>query len=144
MFGAVDTSKPHCRLTDVIIPEQSFLNGVPDSVPVVTSERNLSSYLSLSETFGRTAFEENYDPWQCVDNFGRARIYRSLLAAAKAKESGPKVASINGDSDGASSVVDPEMAKSACRLNRKRVFGDVPASEVADGVDKVKQCYSKK
>ena len=144
VFGEVDTSKPHCRLTDVILPAQSFLNGVPDSIPVVTSDRNLSSYLSLIGTFGHTAFEENYDPWQSVDNFGRARIYRSLLAAAKAKESGPKVASVPGGSDAASSVVDPEMAKPPGRLNRKRLFGNVPASEVADGVDKLKQCFSKK
>ena len=143
-FGDIDTSKPHCRLTDVILPAQSFLHGVPGSIPVVTSDRNLSAYLSLSETFGRTAFEDGYDPWQSVDNFGRARIYRSLLAAAKAKEAGPKVSSVHGDSDGSSSVVDPGMVKAPGKLNRKRLFGAVPASEVAEGVDELKQCFSKK
>ena len=143
IFGDVDTSKPHCRLTDVILPAQSFLQGVPESVSIVTSESNLTSFMSLSENFGHTAFEDGYDPWQSVDNFGRARIYRSLLAAAKAKEAGPKVSSAPVASDVESSVADASQVKAPNRLNRKRLFGSTPEAEVAKEASKLSQCFSK-
>ena len=143
VFGEVDTSKPHCRLTDVILPAQSFLSGVPESISVVTSDSNLTSFLTLSTSFGRSAFAENYDPWQSVDNFGRARIYRALLSAAKTKKEGPKVVPSPVGSDAGSSVADASMVKAPGRLNRKRLFGSTPEAEVAEEVNKLRQCFSK-
>ena len=71
---------------------------------------------------------------------GSAQI---CVAAVKAKEAGPKVSTDPNESDGGSSVAHPELIKSSGKLNSKLLFGAVPASEVAEDVDKLKQCFSK-
>ena len=62
-IGTVSTSNYQNRLTDVVLPAQSYLSGVPDSTAFCTSDSSLVNYSLLSASFGQTASSASYDPW---------------------------------------------------------------------------------
>ena len=68
------------RFTDVILPGQSYLSSVPESVAFCTNDANLAFFSLLSASFGRTAYSPTFDHWESVDDFGRSKIYKSFLA----------------------------------------------------------------
>ena len=69
--GSIDTFDQRGRFIDVVLPAQSYLSGVPDSVTLRVNDANLARFSLLSASFGRTAFSAGYDPWERVDDFGR-------------------------------------------------------------------------
>ena len=80
----------HGRFTDVVLPGQSYLSGVPDSVPFCSQDSSLSKFSLLASDFGRTAFAPTYDPWNYVDTFGRSKVYKALLSSHKVAVAGPQ------------------------------------------------------
>ena len=80
----------HGRFTDVVLPGQSYLSGVPDSVPFCSQDSSLSKFSLLASDFGRTSFAPTYDPWGYVDTFGRSKVYKALLSFHKVAVAGPQ------------------------------------------------------
>ena len=89
-FGIVGLVGPQGRFTDVVLPGQSYLSGVPDSTPFCSRDSNLSKFSLLASDFGRTAFAPTYDPWDYVGTFGRSKIYKALLSSSKVAVAGPQ------------------------------------------------------
>ena len=88
-FGNVGLIDPHGRFTDVVLPGQSYLSGVPDSIPFCSQDSSLSKLTLLASDFGRKAFAPTYDPWDYVDTFGRSKTYNALLSSYKVAVAGP-------------------------------------------------------
>ena len=61
-MGTLSTSGFHSRSTDVILPCQSYLAGVPGSLACCSSYSNLNSFSLISASFGQSAFYPTYDP----------------------------------------------------------------------------------
>ena len=83
LFGSVDTTGYRGRFTDLILPCQSYLSSVPDSITSCVTDANLDKFSRLSASFEQSAFAAEYDPWTYVDVFGRSRIYKSFLTSYK-------------------------------------------------------------
>ena len=73
-MGRIDTSGLQSRMADVVLPCQSYLLAVPDSLTVCCTEPNLDKFSQLSASFGQSGFATDYDPWFYVDGFGRTAI----------------------------------------------------------------------
>ena len=86
--GSLSTSNYQSRLTDVVLPFQSYLSGVPDSVVFCSNESNLSKFSLLSASFGQSALSSSFDPWMFVDEIGRDKIYKTLLTTYRFTLSG--------------------------------------------------------
>ena len=143
ILGQIDTSNYRGRLTDVILPSQSFVSNVPDSISYCSSDSSLLKFSQLSADFGRKAFMENYDPWIEMDLFGRASIYKSLLASYKSMLAGPAATVQQPDSDGNSTVVDAAAVNVPSRLQRKRQFASGPGSGSSSVVEEPTEGSSK-
>ena len=89
-FGNIGLMGPHGRFTDVVLPGQSYLSGVPDSIPFCSQDSSLSKFSLLTSDFGRTAFAPTYNPWDYVDTFGRSKIYKALFSSYKVAAAGPQ------------------------------------------------------
>ena len=85
----VSTAGRHSRLTDVILPSQSYVANVRDAVAFCSDDGNLAKFIDFASSFGRSAFAPDYDPWTYVDNFGRSKTYKSLLASYRVALSTP-------------------------------------------------------
>ena len=107
VIGDINTSDFKGRFTDVALPSQSYMVGVPGSVAHCSSDDSMSKFSLLTSSFGRAAFASDYDPWTFVDTFGRSRIYKSLLSSYKAASIAPSA-----------SVRTVEETKSANVLNK--------------------------
>ena len=86
-FQGVDSSDPRCRLSDVILPAQSYLSHVAGSVAVCTTEACLNKYRYLESSFveGNVAG----DPWTHVHSFGKVTFQKALISAQKALQEKP-------------------------------------------------------
>ena len=62
-FGTISTAR-HNRLTDVILPSQSYVANVRDAVAFCSDNGNLAKFIDFSSSFGRSAFAPDYDPWR--------------------------------------------------------------------------------
>ena len=80
-IGSISTSNCQCRLVDVVLPAQSYLSGVPDSIAFCTSDSSLANFSLLSASFSQSASSASYDPCTFVDEFGRNKIYKTLVAS---------------------------------------------------------------
>ena len=80
-FSRVDCSDPRSRLFDVIMPAQSYLANVADSVSICTTEASLSTYKDSDARFssGNVAG----DPWAHVDSFGKTSFHKVLTTVHK-------------------------------------------------------------
>ena len=65
----VDTQGLQSRI-DVVLPCQSSLSEVPDSLALCCTDANLDQFSLLSASFGQSGLCFDYDPWAYVDNFG--------------------------------------------------------------------------
>ena len=71
-FQGVDSSDPSCRLSDVIVPVQSFFSNVVGAVAVCTTEAFLGKYQELGSSFA--SGNNAGDPWAHVDSFEKANF----------------------------------------------------------------------
>ena len=81
-FPGVDCSDPRSRLFDVIMPAQSYLANVANSVAVCTTEASLGTFKDLESRF--SIGNVPGDPWSHVDSFGKANLHKTLIAVYKA------------------------------------------------------------
>ena len=88
-MGSISTSGYQSRFTDVILPCQSYLSSVSDSVAFCSNCTNLYRFSLLSASFGQSAFSPTYDPWTYVDAFKRSKIYKTLISACRSATSEP-------------------------------------------------------
>ena len=72
-FGSIRTDLPCCRVTDVVLPVQSFLAHLPHSFPACTTDKSLDDFFTLSIDFGHTGLGADYAPLHSVDYFGEVR-----------------------------------------------------------------------
>ena len=105
-FGTVSTAGRQSRLTDVILPCQSYIANVRDSVAFCSDDGNLAEFIDLASSFGRSAFAPDYDPWTYMDIFGCSKIYKSLLASYLVALSTPQKTPIRTVPGDTSSVAD--------------------------------------
>ena len=119
-IGTVSTSNYQNRLTDVVLPGQSYLSGVPDSIAFCTSDPNLANLSLLSASFGQTASSTSYDPWTFVDEFGRNKIYKALLASYRSALSGLGEGNRGLDETASSSVGEMPAVVPPCNRKRRR------------------------
>ena len=81
-FSGVDCNDPRSRLFDVIMPAQSYLANVANSVAVCTTEAFLGTFKDLDFRF--SSGNVPGDPWSHVDSFGKANLHKTLIAVYKA------------------------------------------------------------
>ena len=68
MFQDVDAQSSRCRLGDVLLPAQTYLGVVPNSIAICKSEASLVKYRELESQFN--SINVASDPWSHVDSFG--------------------------------------------------------------------------
>ena len=88
VMGKVVTQGLQSRITDVVLPCQSYLSEVPDSPALCCTDANLDKFSLLSGLFGQSGLCFDYDPRAYVDNFGRSSIYKSLMSSHRSVLSG--------------------------------------------------------
>ena len=64
------------------MPAQSYLANVAKSVAVCTTEASLGTFKDLEFRF--SSGNVPGDPWSQVDSFGKANLYKTLVAVYKA------------------------------------------------------------
>ena len=117
-IGPISTSNCQSRLVDVVLPAQSYLSGVPDSTAFCTNDSSLAKFSLLSASFSQSASSASYDPWTFVDDFGRNKIYKTLVASYRSALSG--VGERTGSLDDTGSYSVGEMPVVAPPSDRKR------------------------
>ena len=117
-IGPISTSNCQNRLVDVVLPAQSYLSGVPDSTAFCTNDSSLAKFSLLSASFSQSASSASYDPWTFVDDFGRNKIYKTLVASYRSALSGVGEGTGSLDDTGSYSV--GEMPAVAPPSDRKR------------------------
>ena len=120
-FGTISTAGRHSRLTDVILPVQSYMSNVRDAVAFCSDDRNLARIIDFSSSFERSAFAPDYDPWSYVDTFGRSKIYKSLLASYRVAFSSPQKALVRIAPDDVHSVADTSAVKAPSSTKRRKM-----------------------
>ena len=103
LFGSVDTTGYRSRFANLVVPCQSYLSCVPDFI-CCCSDANLETFSVLSASIERSAFSSDYDPWTYMDEFGRSKIYKSLLGSYRAVTTVPSTRSVRMEGDTTSSV----------------------------------------
>ena len=73
-FGSIKTDDHSCIMFDVVAPIQSYLSNVSRGVDALTSDASISRFLLLEQTFGHTALDSTYSPWDSFGHFGRQQI----------------------------------------------------------------------
>ena len=117
-IGPFSTSNCQNRLVDVVLPAQTYLSGVPDSIAVCTNDSSLANFSLLSASFSQSASSASYDLWTFVDEFGRNKIYKTLVASYRSALSGVGEGTGSLDDTGSYSV--GEMPAVAPPSDRKR------------------------
>ena len=120
-LGKIDTKGLQSRLADVILPCQSYLSTVPDSLVACCSDSRLEKFFELSSMFGQTAFAADYDPWTFVDSFGRSAIYKTLVTSYRSVLSGSEFHFRSPTFADTSSVPDAPAVKPPSDSKRRRM-----------------------
>ena len=81
-LSGVDCNDPRSRVFDVIMPAQSYLANVANSVAVCTTEASLDTFKDLEFRF--SSGNVPGDPWTHVDSFGKANLHKTLISVYKA------------------------------------------------------------
>ena len=139
VIGDINTSEFKGRFTDVALPSQSYMIGVPDSVAHCSSDDSMAKFSLLSVDFGRAAFANDYDPWAFVDSFGRSRIYESLLSSYKAASVAPSASVRTVEETASSSALSKQPAlefPSSTKRTRSGSAGTRPTTSSVKGVSK--------
>ena len=142
LFGNVDTSGYRSRFADLVVPCQSYLSCVSDFISSCSSDANLEKFAVLSESFERSAFSPEYDPWTYVDEFGCSKRYKGLLATYRAVTAIPSVRSDRIEKDTSSIVPDDSAIKVPSKKKRKRA-GSNSSSTISSASKKPVQGSSK-
>ena len=125
-FPGADSFDPDFRLSNILLPAQSYLATVPYSEISCLTETALTKFHELESRF--SSGNVPGDPRAHVDSFGQSKIYRALLTAFKSQ----------GDVRIRSSSVINEGSDSAFRFPGKTVRlaheGVISVSEVANTV----------
>ena len=79
-FVRISTDDLSCRSIDFIMPLQSLLSSLPQSVPICTSDESLEDFFNLCVNFGSGGLDPTYDPGRSVDHVHRSKIYKRLSA----------------------------------------------------------------
>ena len=87
-FQGVNSADPKSRLIDVILPAQSYLAQVPNSVTECISETSLMKYRELEDKCSRGIVAG--DPWVHVDYFGRSHFQKILSTLFKSLKDIPE------------------------------------------------------
>ena len=130
-------------LTGGLLPVQSYLSLVPNSVAVCTNEDSLAKYRELETHF--ISRNVASDPWSHLDSFGRSKFQKILTSVYKTSYRVPKAvtsSSSASESESSSSTHSPDKG------GRKTIFNNEPTSEVSKsrrklGPSSTKQCSSK-
>ena len=77
----VDSSEPRSRLFDVIMPAQSYLANVANSVAACTTEASLGTFKDLEARF--SSGNVPGDPRSHVDSFGKSNFHKVLVSVHK-------------------------------------------------------------
>ena len=120
-LGRIDTKGLQSRLVDVILPCQSYLSTVPDSLVACCTKSRLEKFSELSSSFGQSAFAPDYDPWTYVDGFGRAAIYKTLVSSYRSVLSGTEFHFRSPGLADTSSVRDAPAVKLPSDSKRRRI-----------------------
>ena len=120
-FGKIDTRGLQSRLADVILPCQSYLTSVPDSLLACCTESRLETFCHLSTSFGQSGFAADYDPWTFVDGFGRSAIYKTLVASHRSVLAGSDFHFRSPTLPDVSSVQDAPAVKLPSENKRRRM-----------------------
>ena len=89
-FYDVDSHMPKCKLADVLLPAQSFLARVPESIPICTKDESLAKFRELEDQINTGNVAGN--PWSHVNIFGKAGFYTILCQVHKSFTQKPKSA----------------------------------------------------
>ena len=81
-FSGVDCNDFRSRLFGVIMPAQSYLANVANSVAVCTTKASRGTFKDLEFSFNSGNVPG--DPWSHVDSFGKANLHKTLIAVYKA------------------------------------------------------------
>ena len=120
-MGNIDTTDFQSRVADVILPCQSYLSEVADSLSLCCTEASLDKFSLLSASFGQSGFSADYDPWTYVDTFGRSVIYKSLVSSHRSVSSGTEVRSKCAVAADTSSVKDVPAVQLPSDRKRRRM-----------------------
>ena len=82
-FGSVKTDDPTCIMFDVLASIQSYLGNVSRGLDALTPDASISRFLLLEQTFGHTAHDNTYSPWDSFDQFGRQQIRDGLSSSLR-------------------------------------------------------------
>ena len=88
VMGKVDTQGLQSRISDVVLPRQSYLSEVSDSLALCCTDVSLEKFSMLSSSFGQSGLCSDFDLWTYVDNFGRSSIYKSFMSSYRSVLSG--------------------------------------------------------
>ena len=81
-LSGVDCSDPRSQLLDVIMPAQSYLANVANSVAVCTTEASLGTFKDLEARF--SSGNVPGEPWSHVDSFGKSNFHKVPISVHKA------------------------------------------------------------
>ena len=120
-FHDVDTQRPKCRLGDVLLPAQSYLARVLESISisVCTKDDSLSKLREIEREFHTG--KVTGDPWTHVDVFGRADFYKTLCQKHKSLTQKPKSASSSRSASGSTSPVTCSRRKGSPGKGKRKV-----------------------
>ena len=128
-FGSIGTGHPRSRLSEVILPVQSYVANVPDPAKSAVTRDALSKFSTLSSTLGTEILSKTYSPWSSVDFFGKDSLKEQMQAARKAR---------GKDTDSASSVSGSPKKVSVAKGTRNKSFRDrVGSSEFERGIEEL-------
>ena len=120
-LGRIDTKGFQSRLADVILPCQSYLSSVPDSLIACCTDSRFEKFFQMSSSFGQSAFTADYDPWAYVDVFGRSAIYKTLVSSYRSVLSGSEFHFRSPGFADTSSVRDAPAVKLPSDSKRRRM-----------------------
>ena len=119
-MGKVGTQGLQTRVSDVVLPCQSYLSEVSESLALCCTDVNLEKFSLLSSSFGQSGLCSDYDPWTYVDNFGRSSIYKSFMSSHRSVASA-EVGAADVTVASVPSVRDAPAVKLASGTKRKRM-----------------------
>ena len=120
VMGKVDTQGLQSRIADVVLPCQSYLSEVSDSLALCFTDVNLEKFSLLSASFGQSGLCFDYDPWAYVDNFGRSSIYKSFMSSHRSVLSGVEISAKDVTAADVPSVRDAPVIRLPSDSKRRR------------------------
>ena len=138
-FPGVGSVNPPSRLSEVIMPSQSYLSQVPNSVNICTNDVALAKYVELEAKLN--GGNVSGDPWSHVDHFGRAGFHKVLSSVysslGKVSVPAPRPMLSSSSSDERTGL------RSSGKRNKKVFFGKSSSADDPKSADETQQGCSK-